>query len=146
MHNKQLTLEWDERKYLLLLICCLELDQVQFDFLPSYGVLSQSLTCFPSDQKRTWEGAPLMSALGQKQTFEVPSEMSALPPRADILPGGFDVRYVPKADIWLVTRLLSDITEIVVVEERIVVRVAVPSVLGESCNLLSFVVTAQVCN
>jgi hypothetical protein len=28
-----------------------------------------------------------MSALGQKQTFERPSSMSALPPKADILPG-----------------------------------------------------------
>jgi hypothetical protein len=33
-----------------------------------------------------------MSALGQKQTFEVALPMSALPPKADILGGGFDVR------------------------------------------------------
>jgi hypothetical protein len=32
------------------------------------------------------------SALGQKQTFERPSSMSALPPKADILRGGLDVR------------------------------------------------------
>jgi hypothetical protein len=33
-----------------------------------------------------------MSALGQKQTFEVGPAMSALPPKADILGGGSDVR------------------------------------------------------
>ena len=33
-----------------------------------------------------------MSALGQKQTFEVALPMSALPAKADILGGGFDVR------------------------------------------------------
>jgi hypothetical protein len=33
-----------------------------------------------------------MSALGQKQTFERASGMSALPPKADILRGGLDVR------------------------------------------------------
>ena len=33
-----------------------------------------------------------MSALGQKQTFEGPSGMSALPPRADIFRGGAHVR------------------------------------------------------
>jgi len=37
-------------------------------------------------------GALSMSALGQKQTFERPSVMSALPPRADIFRGGVDVR------------------------------------------------------
>ena len=36
-----------------------------------------------------------MSALGQKQTFDLPSAMSALPPRADILRGASDVRFVP---------------------------------------------------
>ena len=40
-----------------------------------------------------------MSALGQKQTFEGASRMSALPPKADILRGSLDVRFVPKADI-----------------------------------------------
>jgi hypothetical protein len=40
-----------------------------------------------------------MSALGQKQTLERAPGMSALPPRADILRGGSDVRFVPKADI-----------------------------------------------
>jgi hypothetical protein len=33
-----------------------------------------------------------MSALGHKQTFERAPAMSALPPKADILVGGFDVR------------------------------------------------------
>jgi hypothetical protein len=33
-----------------------------------------------------------MSALGHKQTFERSSRMSALPPKADILRGLFDVR------------------------------------------------------
>jgi len=33
-----------------------------------------------------------MSALGQKQTFELASAMSALPPKADILGGRIDVR------------------------------------------------------
>ena len=32
-----------------------------------------------------------VSALGQKQTFECTSAMSALPPKADILRGGVDV-------------------------------------------------------
>ena len=34
----------------------------------------------------------LMSALGQKQTLDRASEMSALPPKADILRGDIDVR------------------------------------------------------
>ena len=36
-----------------------------------------------------------MSALGQKQTFRCVAVMSALPPKTD----GWDVRFVPKADI-----------------------------------------------
>ncbi len=40
-----------------------------------------------------------MSALGHKRTWECASGMSALPPKADILQGGVDVRYVPIADI-----------------------------------------------
>ena len=40
-----------------------------------------------------------VSALGQKQTFALASDMSALPPRADIFRGGLDVRLVPKADM-----------------------------------------------
>ena len=35
---------------------------------------------------------PAMSALGQKQTSERAWRMSALPPKADILRGGADVR------------------------------------------------------
>jgi hypothetical protein len=42
---------------------------------------------------------PLMSALGQKQTFRPPVAMSALPPKADIAEYDWDVRFVPKADI-----------------------------------------------
>ena len=44
---------------------------------------------------------PLMSALGQKQTFECVGAMSALPPKADVVQHGRDVCYVPKADIAL---------------------------------------------
>jgi hypothetical protein len=40
-----------------------------------------------------------MPALGQKQTFSDISAMSALPPKADIVQDGRDVRFVPKADI-----------------------------------------------
>jgi hypothetical protein len=40
-----------------------------------------------------------MSALGQKQTLDWRPLMSALPPKADIVHGGGDVRFVPKADI-----------------------------------------------
>jgi len=40
-----------------------------------------------------------MSALGQKQTSEQDWIMSALPPKADIAEGSYDVCYVPKADM-----------------------------------------------
>ena len=40
-----------------------------------------------------------MSALGQKQTLEGLSGMSALPPKADMRPTVRNVRLVPKADI-----------------------------------------------
>ena len=40
-----------------------------------------------------------MSALGQKQTSQHVSAMSALPPKADIGQLGRDVRFVPKADM-----------------------------------------------
>ena len=42
---------------------------------------------------------PLMSALGQKQTFRSAIVMSALPPKADIAESDWHVRFVPKADI-----------------------------------------------
>jgi hypothetical protein len=42
---------------------------------------------------------PRMSALGQKQTFSRSIAMSALPPKADIVQHGGNVRFVPKADI-----------------------------------------------
>jgi len=38
------------------------------------------------------KGQVSYSALGQKQTFEPTSRMSALPPKADIFRGSFDVR------------------------------------------------------
>ena len=38
---------------------------------------------------------PLMSALGQKRTFEYVRAMSALPPKADIDRACQDVRFVP---------------------------------------------------
>jgi hypothetical protein len=40
-----------------------------------------------------------MSALGQKQTPNSQPVMSALPPKADIVLQGGNVRFVPKADI-----------------------------------------------
>ena len=40
-----------------------------------------------------------MSALGQKQTLQGVSPMSALPPKADIGTRSPNVRFVPKADI-----------------------------------------------
>ena len=45
-----------------------------------------------------------MSALGQKRTFELVRAMSALPPKADIGTQSWNVRFVPKADIAMVTR------------------------------------------
>ena len=42
-----------------------------------------------------------MSALGQKQTLQSVRPMSALPPKADMNRHRCDVRFVPKADIWV---------------------------------------------
>src|SRR6516164_2769983 len=42
----------------------------------------------------------MMSALGQKRTSERFQSMSALPPKADIGTQSWNVRFVPKADIW----------------------------------------------
>ena len=42
---------------------------------------------------------PLMSALGQKRTFPNVQPMSALPPKADVRPCNWHVRFVPKADM-----------------------------------------------
>ena len=42
-----------------------------------------------------------MSALGQKQTFSNVPDMSALPPKADIVQHDGNVRFVPNADIAL---------------------------------------------
>ena len=42
---------------------------------------------------------PLMSALGQKQTLQHVRAMSALPPKANMDQQGWDVCFVPKADI-----------------------------------------------
>jgi len=47
---------------------------------------------------------PPMSALGQKQTLRHLQPMSALPPKADMVEHGCDVRFVPKADIGLPNR------------------------------------------
>ena len=41
----------------------------------------------------------LTSALGQKRTWRGEFSMSALPPKADIIRYGGNVRFVPKADI-----------------------------------------------
>jgi len=41
----------------------------------------------------------LMSALGQKQTSHQIRVMSASPPKADIVHGGRNVRFVPIADM-----------------------------------------------
>ena len=46
-----------------------------------------------------------MSALGQKQTSNSRPLMSALPPKADIVQHGGNVRFVPEADIDLVCAL-----------------------------------------
>jgi hypothetical protein len=40
-----------------------------------------------------------MSALGQKRTWDCRSLMSALPPKADIVRHGGNVRFVPKAEV-----------------------------------------------
>ena len=40
-----------------------------------------------------------MSALGHQRTCAAQSDMSALPPKADMCSAKRDVRYVPKADI-----------------------------------------------
>jgi hypothetical protein len=47
-----------------------------------------------------------MSALGQKQTFRLFIAMSALPPKADIVQRGGNVRFLPKADIAKLPELL----------------------------------------
>jgi hypothetical protein len=44
-------------------------------------------------------GTGPMSALGQKRTSRPEISMSALPPKADIVHGGGNVRFVPEADI-----------------------------------------------
>src|SRR5262249_9481102 len=41
----------------------------------------------------------VMSALSQKRTLQCVPAMSALPPKADIGTGSWNVRFVPKADI-----------------------------------------------
>jgi hypothetical protein len=51
-------------------------------------------------------GSLLMSALGQKQTWRFETAMSAIPPKADIVRRGGNVRFVPEADIGKIIRLL----------------------------------------
>jgi hypothetical protein len=46
----------------------------------------------------------MMSALGQKRTFWSSNAMSAIPPRADIVRQGGNVRFVPKAHILAAVR------------------------------------------
>ena len=46
-----------------------------------------------------------MSALGQKRTHAVQQRMSALPPKADMCGATRDVRFGPKADIRVRSRL-----------------------------------------
>jgi hypothetical protein len=53
----------------------------------------------PIVPRRIIGSGPPMSALGQKQTWASEIAMSALPPKADIVHGGGNVRFVPKADI-----------------------------------------------
>jgi hypothetical protein len=48
-----------------------------------------------------------MSALGQKQTLQSVRPMSALPPKADIVHGSGNVRFVPKADIVAASKLFA---------------------------------------
>jgi hypothetical protein len=48
---------------------------------------------------RHGKSGPSMSALGQKQTSRLLEGMSALPPKADIVRRGGNVRFVSKADI-----------------------------------------------
>jgi hypothetical protein len=59
---------------------------------------------FDPSQKGTWSAhgcneMDVMSALGQKQTSKRSQRMSALPPKADIVHGGGNVRFVPRADV-----------------------------------------------
>jgi hypothetical protein len=49
---------------------------------------------------------PCMSALGQKQTLGKMRPMSALPPKADIVPSAFDVRKIPAAASVIFTAAL----------------------------------------
>ena len=48
--------------------------------------------CVPVTTESKHARSSLMSALGQKQTFELASAMSALPPKADIGASAGDVR------------------------------------------------------
>ena len=55
-------------------------------------------------KKLTLNREPPMPALGHKQTLGHVRSMSALPPKADIAEGDRHVRFVPIADIGLLTR------------------------------------------
>jgi hypothetical protein len=52
------------------------------------------------------QSEPLMSALGQKRTWDCRSLMSALPPKADIAGRQLDVRFMPIADIALLRSII----------------------------------------
>jgi hypothetical protein len=51
---------------------------------------------------RHWHRSLEMSALGQKQTFKRLRLVSALPPKADIGCGCWDVRFVPEAEVAVI--------------------------------------------
>jgi hypothetical protein len=65
-----------------------------------------------------------MSALGQKQTFAVQNDMSALPPKADMCSAVGYVRFGPKADTGLKTERppcggLSEIQSVVLIRRQL---------------------------
>src|SRR5262245_3462421 len=82
--------------------------------LPSKPMKSRRLTAAPSLRKehrtdsdylieRGARASPVMSALGQKQTFAAQKVMSALPPKGDMCGALGHVCFGPKADIAAAT-------------------------------------------
>jgi hypothetical protein len=61
-------------------------------------------TIFEREMHRIAAKSTLMSALGQNQTFPRVRLMSALPPKADIVPRDDNVCFVQKGDILPATR------------------------------------------
>jgi hypothetical protein len=70
-----------------------------------------------------------MSQLGQKRTSRLVSPMSALPPKADIVHGGGNVCFVPKADSRTAANTLSLLDHLFGPERRIFLTSA-RSILG----------------